>query len=65
VSEQTGYEKVKCQVNLPGCSKTHAGYSRRAKFAQVGPWLDACENCARTPYEQPKQFQEETNEKQS
>jgi hypothetical protein len=61
-----GYEKVRCQLKLAkNCSKTHAGYSRRAKYAQTGPWLDACENCARIPYEQPAQFQETKNETQS
>lgn len=58
MSESIGYEKDKCQINLPGCKKNHAGYQRRKQFAQVGPWLDACENCARVPYDQPVQFQE-------
>lgn len=52
------YEDVKCQVRIsPKCEKKNAGYSRRAKFAQEGPWLDSCEACARVPYEQPAQFQ--------
>lgn len=34
-----------------------AGYQRRPRFAQEGPWLDSCEECARVPYEQPTQFQ--------
>jgi len=64
MSESIGYEAVKCQLNLPGCKKTHAGYLRRKQFARVGPWLDACQNCAMVPYEQPAQFQEEPNAKQ-
>lgn len=58
----TGYEHVKCQLNLKGCKKTGAGYLRRKQFAQEGPWLDACENCARIPYPEPK---EKKNEEQS
>lgn len=59
MAESLGYEKVKCLLNIsPKCKKNHAGYSRRKQFAQVGPWLDACEECARIPYEQPVQFQE-------
>lgn len=55
-----GFENVKCQVRVsPKCEKKNAGYQRRAKYAQEGPWLDACEACARTPYEQPKHFQQE------
>jgi len=50
---------VKCQIGLPGCEKKNAGYSRYKQFAKVGPALDACESCARTPYEQPPQFQGE------
>jgi hypothetical protein len=65
VSEPTGYEKDKCQINLPGCEKNHAGYLRRKQFSRVGPWLDSCETCARKEYEPPPQFQEEKNEKQS
>jgi hypothetical protein len=63
MSETTGYENDKCQVNLPGCEGTHAGYGRYKQYARVGPILDACENCARVPYEQPPQFKkEESNE---
>ena len=54
-----GYEDVKCEIRLPGCKKTQAGFSRRKQYAQVGPWLDACENCARQPYEVPPQLQKE------
>ena len=58
MSETTGYEAVKCQIHLSKkCSKNEAGYSRRPKYAQQGEWLDSCEQCAREPYEQPKQFQ--------
>lgn len=57
---ETGYSEVKCQINLPGCTKKDAGYSRRKQYAQVGPWLDSCEHCARIPYEQPQQFQGES-----
>jgi hypothetical protein len=58
MSEILGYEKSKCQVNIsPKCRRTEAGYLRRLRFAQEGPWLDACEMCARVPYEQPAQFQ--------
>lgn len=57
------YEDVRCQIKLdPKCRKRggnfEAGYSRRPQYAQTGPWLDACEDCARIPYEQPAQFQE-------
>jgi len=62
VSESIGYEKERCQAQVsPGCKRKGgnkgAGYSRRPKYAQEGPWLDACEECARVPYEQPLQFQ--------
>jgi hypothetical protein len=61
---ETGYEAVRCKVQIdPACKKRggnpEAGFSRRPRFAQEGPWLDACEACAKTPYEQPKQFQTE------
>jgi hypothetical protein len=59
---EIGYQAVKCQIELKGCEKKNAGYSRRPQYAQEGPWLDACENCARTPYEQPAQFKTETTE---
>jgi hypothetical protein len=60
VSASIGYEDDECQVKVsPKCEKTGAGYQRRKQYAQEGPWLDACETCARVPYEQPKQFQEE------
>lgn len=49
-----GYEDVKCQLKFKGCLKNEAGYSRREKYATVGPWFDACENCAKAPYEQPE-----------
>ncbi len=55
---EIGYENVKCQIGLSGCEKKNAGYLRYKQFAKVGPALDACESCARTPYEQPPQFQE-------
>jgi hypothetical protein len=50
-----GYEDVLCEF----CLKREAGYSRRPKFAHLGAWMDACETCARKPYEEPKQ-QEKT-----
>jgi hypothetical protein len=59
VSETLGYADVKCQIGAKGCQKKNAGYSRRKQYAQQGPWLDACENCARIPYEQPAQFKSE------
>ncbi len=59
--DQPGYEQVECQLNLKGCEKTHAGYSRRKQFATIGPWLDACETCARQPY---SESQGEKDEKQ-
>lgn len=59
MSDSPGYEKDKCQIGLPGCEKTHAGYSRRKQFARTGPWLDSCEHCARVEYEPPPQFQQE------
>lgn len=58
MSEAAGYEKDVCQVRVsPKCEKKNAGYQRREKYAQQGPWLPACESCARVPYEQPEQFQ--------
>lgn len=65
MSESVGYENVKCQIGLKGCEKKGAGYQRRLQYAQQGPWLDSCESCARTPYEQPKQFQEKNDEQDS
>jgi hypothetical protein len=60
MSDSIGYEQDKCLIKLPGCHKNEAGYQRRKQYAQQGPWLDACQNCAEQPYEQPKQFQETT-----
>ena len=58
MSEPTGYENDKCEVRIsPKCKGKLAGYGRRARYAQTGPWLPACEACARVPYEQPAQFQ--------
>lgn len=54
--EAIGYAKDKCQLNFKGCEKTHAGYSRYKQYSRVGPLLDACENCARVPYDQPPQL---------
>lgn len=62
MSDSTGYSNVKCQINAKGCEKKGAGYSRRERFAQTGPWLDSCESCARIPYEQPAQFQDKQEE---
>lgn len=59
MSEGTGYEKDKCHFKFTGCSKTHAAYQRREQYALVGPWFDACENCAKKPYDPPAQFQKE------
>jgi hypothetical protein len=54
------YEDDKCEVKISKkCKGKEAGYLRRPQYAQQGPWLDACEPCARTPYEQPAQFQED------
>lgn len=61
MSQEIGYEADKCELRLPGCEKTHAGYQRRKQYALVGPWFDACESCARKPYDQPPQFQEKTD----
>ena len=60
-----GYEDVKCEIQMPAVGKSKcwgnwAGFARRKQYAQVGPWLDACENCARQPYETPPQFQKES-----
>lgn len=63
MSESIGYEREKCEVRIsPKCEKKNAAYQRRPRFAQQGPWLDSCETCARVPYEQPEQFQEQTKE---
>lgn len=56
-----GYEGEKCEIKLSGCEKTGAGYGRYKKFARVGPILNACETCARQPYEQPPQLAKEGN----
>ena len=52
--DQPGYTEAVCSF----CKGPDAGYQRRKTYAGEGPWLDACEDCARKPYEQPKQFQE-------
>jgi len=63
MSETAGYENDKCEVRIsPKCRKKEAGYQRRARYAQQGPWLPACEECARVPYEPPAQFQEKKEE---
>lgn len=54
-----GYEDVKCEIGFKGCAKTHAGYLRYKQYAKVGPALNACENCARIPYDPPPQFKKE------
>ena len=60
MSESTGYERDKCQVKVSKeCAGTEAGYQRTKQFARVGPWLDACEACARTEYEQSPQLQKQ------
>ncbi len=64
MSNEIGYENVKCQIGLPGCEKKNAGYSRYKKYAKVGPAVDSCETCARKPYEQPPQFQKEEDPSQ-
>lgn len=47
-----------CKKRKPGPDGI-AGYQRRETYAGVGPWLDACEEHAKMPYEQPKQFQKD------
>lgn len=60
MSESVGYARDKCEVKIsPECEGRNAGYQRTKQFARVGPWLDACEPCARTEYEQPPQFKKE------
>ena len=62
MSEQVGpYDEDKCHFcgkSAKNGTKYIAGYQRRETYAGVGPWFDACEDCARKPYEQPVQFQE-------
>jgi hypothetical protein len=66
VSEGLGYSKDKCAVQISkDCVGRDAGYSRYKQFARVGPLLDACEACARVPYEVPPQFKEGTNANES
>lgn len=69
MSEGIGYEGVLCEFCLRKTDKQGnpviAGYKRRPKYANEGPWLDACEDCARKPYEQPKQFQKEEQDVQT
>ena len=43
-------------------TKYTAGFARREKYATVGPFFDACQECAQKAYEQPKQFQQEVTE---
>lgn len=57
MSESVGYENDKCHFGFPGCKKTHAGYERAEDAKPRGPFFDACENCVKRPYPQPKQFQ--------
>lgn len=59
MSDSVGYSNVKCHFNFPGCKKINAGYSRAEDSNPRGPVFDACENCVRKPYPQPKQFQKE------
>lgn len=65
MSEQVGpYDDVKCFFcgkSAKNGAKHTAGYSRREKYAQTGPWHDACQSCAEVPYAQPEQFQEKTD----
>jgi hypothetical protein len=42
------YEKDKCTFNFPGCLKKGAAYQRKD---ENGEFKDACEKCARKPYE--------------
>ena len=63
MSEQTGpYDDDKCHFcgkSAKNGVKHTAGFQRRETYAGTGPWLEACESCARVPYEQPAQFQKE------
>lgn len=59
------YDTIKCHF----CGKSAkdgpehtAGFERRERFATVGAWFPACGDCAKKPYEQPKQFQEDASE---
>ena len=61
MSDPIGYEADRCHFNFPGCKKILAGYLRREKYAQTGPWFEACESCALKPYEQPEQFKEKSD----
>jgi hypothetical protein len=50
----------KSESKNPTASAKHvAGFQRRETYANVGPWFDSCEDCARVEYDQPKQFQKE------
>ena len=40
-------------------SKAPAAYQRAEDTRPSGPFFDACEECAKVPYPQPKQFQQE------
>ena len=48
-----------CGKSAKNGTKFVAGFQRRETYAGVGPWFDACGECAKKPYEQPKQFQEQ------
>ena len=50
-----GYERDKCHF----CNKHEAGFGRAEDQKPTGPYFDACEECAKKPYPQPKQFKEE------
>jgi hypothetical protein len=54
-----GYEDVVCHF----CGKPEAGYARAEDEKPNGPYFDACENCARKPYPQPKQLDQNRKEK--
>ncbi len=48
-----------CKKSAKNGVKHIAGFERREKYANVGPWFPACQECAIVPYEQPPQFKKE------
>lgn len=56
--EAPGYQEDRCHF----CNGKEAGFSRREDGASGNSkYFDACQDCVRKPYPQPKQFEEVKN----
>jgi hypothetical protein len=56
------YDDDKCHFCKKGAKngvEHTAGFQRAEDSKPSGPFFDACESCARKPYPQPKQFENE------